>query len=80
MPEELKPLSGTPNLEPLGQVVQLGSRVYDSLVTSIVSGQIDFGAPLRLNEIARMLEVSTTPVREALGRSKINLTADNTRH
>jgi DNA-binding GntR family transcriptional regulator len=68
MPEDPKPLSGTPNLEPLGQVVQLGSRVYDSLVNSIVSGQIDFGAPLRLNEIARMLEVSTTPVREALGR------------
>lgn len=29
---------------------------------------MEFGAPLRLNEIARMLEVSTTPVREALGR------------
>jgi DNA-binding GntR family transcriptional regulator len=55
-------------LKPLGQVVQLGSRVYDSLMNSIVNGQMEFGAPLRLNEIARMLEVSTTPVREALGR------------
>ncbi len=55
------------SLEPIG-VVQLGSRVYDSLLSSIASGQMDFGAPLRLNEIARMLQVSTTPVREALSR------------
>ena len=53
---------------PLGQVVQLGSRVYDSLLSTIVGGHLDFGAPLRPNEISRQLSVSTTPVREALGR------------
>jgi DNA-binding GntR family transcriptional regulator len=53
---------------PLGQVVQLGSRVYDSLLNTIVGGHLDFGAPLRPNEIARQLNVSTTPVREALGK------------
>jgi DNA-binding GntR family transcriptional regulator len=68
MIEKSKPVNVRPALEPLGQVLQLGSRVYDSLVNSISSGQMEFGAPLRLNEIARMLEVSTTPVREALGR------------
>jgi DNA-binding GntR family transcriptional regulator len=68
MDDKVKNVKASPTLEPLGQVVQLGSRVYDSLVQSIASGQMDFGAPLRLNEIARMLEVSTTPVREALSR------------
>jgi DNA-binding GntR family transcriptional regulator len=37
-------------------------------MNGIFTGHMEFGAPLRLNEIARMLAVSTTPVREALGR------------
>jgi len=61
-----------PALQPLGQVAQLGSRVYDSLVSSIVSGQMEFGAPLRLNVIASMLAVSNTPVRDALARLEAN--------
>src|SRR5579871_2664599 len=61
-----------PALQPLGQVAQLGSRVYDSLVSSIVSGHMEFGAPLRLNAIASMLAVSNTPVRDALARLEAN--------
>ena len=55
-------------LEPLPETPQLGARVYQSLVNSIVSGQIEPGAPLRPDVIARQLEVSTTPVREAMHR------------
>ncbi len=54
--------------EPLGQVLQLGERVYQALLSGIVSGQIDLGTQLRTDSIAHQLEVSTTPVREALGR------------
>lgn len=55
-------------LEPLAEAPQLGTRVYQALVNSIVSGQIESGAPLRPDAIARQLEVSTTPVREAMHR------------
>jgi len=55
-------------LEPLTETPQLGTRVYQALVNSIVSGQIELGAPLRPDTIARQLEVSTTPVREAMHR------------
>ena len=55
-------------LEPLPETPQLGARVYQALVNSIVSGQIEPGAPLRPDAIARQLEVSTTPVREAMHR------------
>jgi DNA-binding GntR family transcriptional regulator len=53
--------------EPL-PALQLGSRVYQALLDKIVSGQFEFGAPLRPDAIARKLSVSTTPVREALHR------------
>jgi DNA-binding GntR family transcriptional regulator len=53
--------------EPL-PTLQLGSRVYQALLDKIVSGQFEFGAPLRPDAIARQLSVSTTPVREALHR------------
>lgn len=55
-------------LEPLSETPQLGTRVYQALVNSIVSGQIEPGAPLRPDVISRQLEVSTTPVREAMHR------------
>ncbi len=55
-------------LEPLSETPQLGTRVYHALVSSIVSGQIEPGAPLRPDAIARQLGVSTTPVREAMHR------------
>lgn len=38
------------------------------LVKSIVDGQIEPGSPLRPDNIARQLDVSTTPVREAMHR------------
>ena len=55
-------------LEPLPETLQLGARVYHALLNSIVSGQIEPGSPLRPDAIARQLEVSTTPVREAMHR------------
>ena len=55
-------------LEPLPETMQLGSRVYQALLHSIVSGGVEPGAPLRPDTIARQLEVSTTPVREAMTR------------
>lgn len=55
-------------LEPLKETMQLGTRVYQALLNSIVSGQVEPGAPLRPDAIARQLEVSTTPVREAMQR------------
>ena len=54
--------------EPLPDNLQLGARVYQVLLNSIVSGRIEAGAPLRPDTVARQLEVSTTPVREAMHR------------
>lgn len=55
-------------LEPLTETPPMGARVYQAVLNSILSGQIEFGAPLRPDAIARQLEVSTTPVREAMHR------------
>ena len=54
-------------LEPIGPALQLGERAYQALLNGIVSGQIELGTQLRADTIAEQLEVSTTPVREALG-------------
>jgi DNA-binding GntR family transcriptional regulator len=62
-----KKSSAVQELEPL-ENLQLGARVYQALLNSIVTGQIGPGAPLRPEAIARQLEVSTTPVREAMHR------------
>jgi DNA-binding GntR family transcriptional regulator len=59
---------GVQELGPLPETLQLGARVYQALLNSIVTGQIGPGAPLRPDAIARQLEVSTTPVREAMHR------------
>src|ERR1019366_9664559 len=58
---------GVQELGPM-ENLQLGARVYQALLNSIVSGQIGPGAPLRPETIAQQLEVSTTPVREAMHR------------
>jgi DNA-binding GntR family transcriptional regulator len=58
----------TQSLAPLPETLQLGTRVYQALVNSIINGQIDSGAQLRPDTIARQLDVSTTPVREAMHR------------
>jgi DNA-binding GntR family transcriptional regulator len=55
-------------LEPLPENLQMGARVYRALLNSIVTGQIESGTQLRPDVIARQLEVSTTPVREAMHR------------
>lgn len=55
-------------LGPLPENLQMGAKVYQALLNSIVTGQIESGVPLRPDVIARQLEVSTTPVREALQR------------
>jgi DNA-binding GntR family transcriptional regulator len=52
----------------LASSLQLGTRVYQALLNSIVSAGIEPGAPLRPETIAQQLEVSTTPVREAMHR------------
>jgi DNA-binding GntR family transcriptional regulator len=46
----------------------MGARVYRVLLNGIVTGQIESGTQLRPDVIARQLEVSTTPVREAMHR------------
>ncbi len=58
-------------LEPLHNTLQLGTRVYQALQESIVSGRMEPGTPLRPEAIARQLEVSTTPVREAMHRLEV---------
>ena len=55
-------------LDRLPEIMQLGTRVYHVLLNGIVSGRFEPGAPLRPDAIARQLEVSTTPVREAMHR------------
>src|SRR5664279_616445 len=55
-------------LTPLSDSLQLGGRVYKVLADSIVSGKVISGSQLRPDVIARQLDVSTTPVREAMHR------------
>lgn len=64
--------SSTRTLTPLPGTLQLGARVYQVLVENIVNGQMEAGAPLRPDAIARQLEVSTTPVREAMHRLELD--------
>ncbi len=68
MPSGKDTRSAGPTFEPLSNGLQLGARVYQILLKSIVSGQVAPGAQLRPDGIARQLEVSTTPVREAMQR------------
>jgi DNA-binding GntR family transcriptional regulator len=55
-------------LDRLPEIMQLGTRVYQVLLNGIINGAFEPGAALRPDAIARQLEVSTTPVREALYR------------
>lgn len=45
-----------------------GSQVYDSLLERIRSGDLEPGTRMREEDVAKLLSVSRTPVREALGR------------
>jgi DNA-binding GntR family transcriptional regulator len=55
-------------LEPLSERLQLGTRAYRALSGGIVGGRIEPGTQLRPETIAEQLDISTTPVREALHR------------
>jgi DNA-binding GntR family transcriptional regulator len=55
-------------LEPLPENLQMGARVYRTLLNGILTGQFESGTQLRPDVVARALEVSTTPVREAMHR------------
>jgi DNA-binding GntR family transcriptional regulator len=55
-------------LEPLTETLQLGTRAYRALAAGIVDGLIEPGTQLRPDTIAEQLEISATPVREALHR------------
>ena len=46
----------------------LSEQVYRSIIRSVGRGQLGRGTPLRIEELARMLNVSPTPVREGLSR------------
>jgi DNA-binding GntR family transcriptional regulator len=59
--------SKEPALEPLSETL-LGARAYRALWNGIVSGDIEPGVQLRPDTIAEQLDISTTPVREALHR------------
>ena len=59
-------------LEPLAVSLQLGARAYRALWGGIVSGTIESGVQLRPDTIAEQLDISTTPVREALHRLEVD--------
>jgi DNA-binding transcriptional MocR family regulator len=43
-------------------------RVYDALVDLLISGRVAPGQALRIEHLANLLDVSPTPVREALAK------------
>lgn len=59
------PSSDTPHVN--GRQV-LTDGVYEALVAMLVDGRLKPGSPMRTETLARQLEVSATPVREALAR------------
>lgn len=46
----------------------LADHVYDELLEALIDGRYAAGAPLNIDELARELDVSQTPIREALVR------------
>ena len=59
-------------LQPLAVSLQLGARAYRALWGGIVAGTIESGIQLRPDTIAEQLDISTTPVREALHRLEVD--------
>jgi DNA-binding GntR family transcriptional regulator len=58
-----------PDLRPGRQKRQvLVDGVYDTLLTFLMSGTLSPGAPVGIDSLSRSLEVSPTPIREALAR------------
>ena len=69
-----KSSTNTPMKEmmPLRENMQLGTRVYNILAERIITGAIAQGSPMRPETIAKQLNVSTTPVREAIQRLELD--------
>jgi DNA-binding GntR family transcriptional regulator len=57
-----------PKLKPLSGIQQRGMQAYHALLNGIIGNTIESGMQLRPDIIAAQLEISTTPVREALHR------------
>nr|WP_269117355.1 GntR family transcriptional regulator [Ramlibacter monticola] len=57
-----------PTLQPVKRPVALGEQVYTSLQTHLRSGAVAPGQPLQEVQLAELLGVSRTPVREAMTR------------
>ncbi len=57
-----------PKLMPLSGIQQRGMQAYHALLNGIIGNTIESGMQLRPDIIAAQLEISTTPVREALHR------------
>ncbi|WP_028279229.1 GntR family transcriptional regulator [Arthrobacter sp. H5] len=60
-------MSPTPPRRALNRQV-LADHVHEELMASLIDGRLEAGANLSIDGIARDLEVSPTPVREALAR------------
>ena len=50
--------------------LSLAQVAYDSIATAIIDQQFKPGDALNIDELARQLEMSNTPIREALARAK----------
>lgn len=64
---------GVPTLAPLDEGDEnsprmLSEQVYRSIMRSVGRGELRRGMPLRIEELARLLNISPTPVREGLSR------------
>lgn len=53
---------------PLEKAQALSERVYRAVLKMLARGGLERGATLRIDELAKALDVSPTPVREALAR------------
>ena len=60
-------MSRAGSLSPVGRET-LHGRVYAELRRSLIGGMFDAGQQLRIQDLAEILQTSTMPVREALGR------------
>src|SRR5688572_17623652 len=62
------PVKEDGDLDSLGEIPSLTDLAYGHLRRAILSGGLDFGAPVRQEKIAARLGISRHPVREALRR------------
>jgi DNA-binding GntR family transcriptional regulator len=68
MPPRSSPPAAAPRLEPMNGSARIISRAYEAIRADIISGQHAAGAHLREEQLADLIGVSRTPVREALRR------------